>query len=74
MATDYTTSPLTKTGHLIYGVLLGFLAALFRVMGSSAEGTSYAIIIGNTLVPLIEKASIPRAFGVKREKKGGEAK
>lgn len=73
MATDYVTSPITAKGQIIYGLLLGFLTALFRVFGSSPEGVSYAIIIGNTVVPLIEKISMPRAFGVSR-KKGGAAK
>ena len=69
MATDYVTSPITAWGQVIYGIILGLLTALFRVFGGSAEGASYAIIIGNTLVPLIEKATMPRAFG-----KGGAAK
>ena len=72
MATDYVTSPITAIGQIYYGILLGFLTALFRVFGSSAEGVSYAIIIGNTLVPLIERISMPRAFGVSR--KGGAGK
>ena len=71
MATDYVTSPITRVGQWIYAILLGFLTALFRVFGTSAEGVSYAIIIGNTLVPLIERATMPRAFGQTR--KGGAA-
>ena len=74
MATDYVTSPVTVGGQWIYGVLLGLLTALFRVFGASAEGVSYAIIISNTLVPLIERITIPRPFGVPRQKKGGAAK
>ncbi len=74
MATDYTTSPITPKGQLLYGVLLGFLTALFRVFGSSAEGVSYAIIIGNTLVPLIEKVTVPRAFGQGQSRKEGASK
>lgn len=66
MATDYVTSPITVWGQVIYGITLGLLTALFRVFGGSAEGCSYAIIIGNTLVPLMEKATMPRAFGKKR--------
>lgn len=73
MATDYVTSPVTRKGQVIYGVLLGFLTAVFRGFGTSAEGVSYAIVIGNTLVPLVERISKPRAFGVPR-KKGGAAK
>lgn len=67
MATDYTTSPITKGGQIIFAVLIGFLTAVFRVLGSSAEGVSYAIIIGNLIVPLIEKISVPKAFGMTKK-------
>ena len=66
MATDYVTRPITVKGQYLYGVLLGFLTCVFRVFGPSAEGVSYAIVIGNLLVPLIEKVTRPRAFGKKR--------
>ncbi|MCD8118960.1 MAG: RnfABCDGE type electron transport complex subunit D [Lachnospiraceae bacterium] len=66
MATDYVTSPITPGGKIIYGVLLGVLTGIFRMYGSSAEGVSYAIIFSNLLVPLIERISIPRAFGRER--------
>ena len=67
MATDYVTAPITKKGQIIYGAVLGILTGLFRLFGGSAEGVSYAIIIGNLLVPLIEKVTLPKPFG-----KGGE--
>ncbi len=67
MATDYVTRPVTKKGQYLYGILLGVLTGIFRIFGPSAEGVSYAIIIGNLLVPLIEKITMPKAFG-----KGGE--
>lgn len=67
MATDYVTSPITKTGQIVYGICLGVLTGLFRIFGASAEGVSYAIIFSNLLVPLIEKITLPRPFG-----KGGE--
>jgi len=67
MATDYTTSPITRGGQIIFAVLLGFLTAVFRVLGSSAEGVSYAIIISNLVVPLIEKITVPKAFGMKKK-------
>ena len=67
MATDYVTRPVTKRGQYVYGVILGVLTGIFRVFGPSAEGVSYAIILGNLLVPLIEKLTMPKAFG-----KGGE--
>ena len=68
MATDYATSPITPLGKIIFGILLGILTGIFRIFGSSAEGVSYAIIIGNLVVPLIEKATIPRAFGITKVK------
>ena len=67
MATDYVTRPVTKKGQYIYGIFLGFLTAVFRIFGASAEGVSYAILLGNLLVPLIERFTMPKAFG-----KGGE--
>ena len=68
MATDYVTRPITKKGQYLYGIFLGILTGIFRVFGASSEGVSYAIIIGNLLVPLMEKVTLPKAFG-----KGGEA-
>ncbi len=69
MATDYVTSPITNKGKYIYGIFLGILTGIFRVYSSSAEGVSYAIIIGNLLVPLIERYTVPRAFGIEKEGK-----
>ena len=63
MATDYVTSPITPKGQIVFGILLGILTGLFRIFGGSAEGVSYAIIISNILVPLIEKVTLPKAFG-----------
>lgn len=63
MATDYSSSPITKKGQILFGILLGILTGLFRLFGGSAEGVSYAIIISNILVPLIEEISLPVAFG-----------
>lgn len=70
MATDYVTSPITAKGQYLYGIILGLLTALFRVVGSSAEGVSYAIIISNLLVPLIEKITVPKPFGCEKAKEG----
>ena len=67
MATDYVTSPITSKGKILFGICLGCLTGLFRLFGGSAEGVSYAIIISNLLVPLIEKITLPKPFG-----KGGE--
>ena len=63
MATDYVTSPITSKGKVIYAILLGLLTCLFRFFGESAEGVSFAIIIGNLFVPLIERYTVPKAFG-----------
>lgn len=75
MATDYVTSPITRTGRIVFGILLGLLTGIFRVFGPNAEGVSFAIIFCNLLVPIIEKLTMPTAFGcksryfTKREKK-----
>ena len=63
MATDYVTSPITPKGRILFAVLLGLLTGIFRTFGNMAEGVSFAIIIGNILVPLIEKVTLPKAFG-----------
>ena len=72
MATDYVTRPITIKGQYVYGAILGLLTGIFRIFGPGAEGVSYAIILGNLLVPLIEKFTMPVAFGrkagAKREK------
>ena len=67
MATDYVTRPITKKGQYLFGILLDILTGVFRIFGPGAEGVSFAIILGNLLVPLIEKITLPKAFG-----KGGE--
>lgn len=76
MATDYVTRPITKWGQIIYGIFLGVMTGIFRVFGPSAEGVSYAIIIGNLIVPLIEKITKPVPFGYRRadfkKQKGGK--
>ena len=68
MATDYVTSPITPKGQYVYGIILGVLTGLFRLFGGSAEGVSYAIIISNLLVPLIERVTLPKPFGNGGEK------
>lgn len=67
MATDYVTSPITPLGQIIFGIILGILTGIFRIFGANAEGVSYAIIFSNLLVPLIERFTVPTAFG-----KGGK--
>jgi electron transport complex protein RnfD len=63
MATDYVTSPITRMGQIVYGIVLGIMTGVFRFLGASAEGVSYAIIFCNLLVPLIEKVTLPEMFG-----------
>ncbi len=63
MATDYTTSPISSKGRLIYGLMLGIMTGVFRVFGNTAEGVSFAIIFCNLFVPLIDKYVRPRTFG-----------
>ena len=68
MATDYVTCPITPNGKILFGVCLGILTGVLRLFGGSAEGVSYAIIISNLLVPLIEKVTLPKPFGMGGEK------
>lgn len=67
MATDYVTRPITIKGQYLFGIFLGLMTGIFRIFGPGAEGVSYAIILGNLLVPLIERVTRPTAFG-----KGGK--
>lgn len=69
MATDYVTSPITPFGQIIFAIMLGILTGLFRLFGGSAEGVSYAIIICNILVPMINVHTVPKAFGKEGAKK-----
>lgn len=64
MATDMVTSPMTSQGQLIYGIFLGVLTAIFRFKGSAADSVSYVIIVGNLLVPMIERLPVAQPFGL----------
>lgn len=66
MATDYVTRPITVRGQYVFGIFLGIMTGVFRIFGPGAEGVSYAIILGNLLVPLIERVTKPTAFGYER--------
>ena len=70
MATDYATSPATPAGQLVYGAGCGILTVLFRYFGLYPEGVTYAILIMNALVWIIDRYTAPRRFGTK---KGGTA-
>lgn len=74
MATEYVTAPVTNKGRYIYGLLIGFMTWLFRMVGNSSEGVSYAIIFCNCLTPMIEHYTRPQAFGVVKQPKHKEKK
>jgi len=63
MATDYTTSPLTKAGRIYYAIGCGVLTVVIRLMGGYPEGVSYSILLMNVMTPLIDKFTMPKAFG-----------
>jgi electron transport complex protein RnfD len=65
MATDMVTSPMTKEGQLIFGFGVGLLTILIRIWGAYPEGVSFAILLMNAAVPLINKGFKPKRFGVK---------
>lgn len=64
MATDYATSPVTKRGQALFGIGCGALTVFIRYFGGYPEGVCYAILLMNTTVWLLDKAGIPRRFGV----------
>ena len=70
MATDYATSPATPAGQLLYGAGCGVLTVVFRYFGLFPEGVTYAILLMNALVWIIDRYTPPRRFGTK---KGGAA-
>ena len=65
MATDYATSPMTVKGGVIFAVGIGVITMLIRLWGAYPEGMSFAILIMNAVVPLINKYVKPARFGVK---------
>lgn len=67
MATDYTTSPMTKKGKIIFAVGCGLLTYVIRVFGSYPEGVSFAILIMNAFVPLIDKYCHQYVYGTGRK-------
>lgn len=69
MATDYATSPTNLKGRIIFGIGCGFFTAMIRIYGGYPEGVSWAILLMNLTVPLIEKATIPVSFGGGRKRK-----
>lgn len=69
MATDYTTSPITTKGKIIFAVCCGLITCVIRLWGSLPEGVSYAILLMNIFVPYLEDGTVPTPFGVVKEKK-----
>ena len=67
MATDYVTSPLTKKGQIVYGIGCGALTVLIRYFGGYNEGVSYAILIMNTCVVLLDRIGRPTKFGAPKK-------
>ena len=65
MATDYVTSPFTHKGMLIFGAGIGLITVLIRLFGSYPEGVSFAILIMNAFVPLINQYTKPERYGAK---------
>jgi electron transport complex protein RnfD len=63
MATDYVTSPVTRSGMLIFGLGCGLITVLIRLFGSYPEGVSFAILIMNAATPLIDRYTKPGVFG-----------
>ncbi len=69
MATDYVTSPMTPKGSIIFGVGVGLITMLVRYWGAYPEGMSFAILIMNSVVPLLDKYILPKRFGTVTAKK-----
>ncbi len=66
MATDYTTSPVSRLGQFVYGCLIGVLGALFRIFGKNADSFSYSVIIANLFTPLIDMYIIPKPYAYRK--------
>ena len=69
MATDYTTSPVTPKGQIIYAVGCGLITVIIRLYGAYPEGVSYSILLMNVAAPLIDRYTKPRVFGIQKVKK-----
>ena len=65
MATDYVTSPMTVKGGIVYGIGIGFITLMIRYFGSYPEGMSFAILIMNSVVPLINMWFHQKKYGRK---------
>ncbi|NOR46005.1 MAG: electron transporter RnfD, partial [Candidatus Delongbacteria bacterium] len=63
MATDMVTSPISNKGNIIFAIGLAFFTVAIRICGGYPEGVSYSILLMNTVVPLINKFTVPKKFG-----------
>ena len=64
MATDMVSSPVTPWGVWIYGAFIGVLVIIIRLFGGLPEGVAYAIVLANSIVPILNQLTKPRAYGV----------
>lgn len=69
MATDYVTSPMTRSGQLLFGFMIGFITIIIRRFSAYPEGVSFAILLMNSFVPLINRYCRPSVFGRKERRK-----
>ena len=69
-ANDFSTTPVTNGGRLLFGVGCGLITVFIRYFGAYPEGAAYAVLIMNLFVPLLERCTVPVRFGMRREKKG----
>ncbi len=69
MATDYVTSPITYKGKIIFGIGCGVTTVIVRLLGGMPEGVCFSILLMNALTPIIDKYTMVRPFGLKRDKK-----
>lgn len=69
MATDYVTSPMSRKGMIVYGVMIGVITVVIRKWGAYPEGVSFAILLMNSFAPLIDRYIKPRKFGERRARK-----
>ena len=72
MATDYSTTPITRKGKLIFGIGCGIITSVIRFFGVYPEGVSFSILVMNILVPLIDRYTQPKPFGAKKEKEAAK--
>ncbi len=68
MATDYTTSPTTPKGQIVFALGCGIITVLIRIWGGYPEGVSYSILLMNVATPLIERLTAPKRYGFIKEK------